>query len=137
MKFSILARVLAFMLLGVGTAAFAKKQPPADYQQGTVMKVDRKEVQTPDNCCYSGTDTPIQNQYYAYEVTVRVGCTDYVGRYESYLDFFPSAISPGKSVQVRPEKHDLYFETPIWSDGRVPIVRRVNNAASCGTDTGH
>ena len=131
MKFSAIACVLAFVLLGMGTAAFAKNQPAADFQQGTVVKVDRQEVQAPNNCCYSGTDTPLQNQYYAYEVTVRVGCTDYVGRYESYLDFFPSAITAGKSVQVRPEKHDLYFETPIWSDGKVPIVRRVS-AASCG-----
>lgn len=136
MGLKIYARILALVLLAMGAKAFAKDQPQVGYQQGTVIKVDRQEVFSPDTCCYDGTDRPLQFQYYAFNVTVKVGCTTYEGRYETPFDYFPSAISPGKSVQVRPAKHDLYFETPIWSDGKVPIVHRANDRTGpCGVNT--
>lgn len=136
MRFSVRASLLVSVLLAIGPLAFAKDQVSAGYQRGTVLKVERQEVLSPDMCCYSGTDTPLQTQSYAFDITVRVGCTDYEGRYETPFDYFPSAFSSGKPVQVRPTKNDLYFETPIWSDGRVPIVHRANDRSGpCGVNT--
>ncbi len=133
MRFSVRESLCISVLLLAGPLAFAKNEPPAGYQQGTVLKVERQQVRSPDLCCYSGTDTPLQTESYAFEVTVQVGCVDYEGRYETPLDYFPSAVSPGKSIRVRPTKRDLYFEAPIWSDGRVPIVHRASDrTGSCG-----
>ena len=128
----ILALAVAMPLLN----ASAKEKQPAEYQQGTVLSVDRHEVRSPDQCCYSPTDAPLQTEYYAYEVSVRVGCTTYEGRYETPFDYFPSAFSPGKPIQVRLTKHILYFDVPTEHDMKVPIVHRTNDrAAPCGTST--
>ena len=128
------AGLLAVVVFAPLLAAFAKDQS-AGFEQGTVLKVERHEVRSPDTC-YSGTDTPLQSEYYAFEVSVRVGCTTYEGRYETPFDYFPSAFSSGKSIQVRPTKHTLYLETPIWNDTKIPVVRRTTDrAAPCGVNT--
>ena len=129
------AGILAVVVFAPLLAALAKDQPDAGFQRGTVLKVERQEVRSPDTCCYSGTDAPLQSEYYAFEVSVRVGCTIYEGRYETPFDYFPSAFSPGKSIQVRPTKHTLYLDTPIWNDTKIPVVRRTTDrAAPCGTN---
>ncbi len=133
LRFRIHASLCATALLAAGTLASAKTQAASGYQQGTILKVERQEVRSPNLCCYSGTDTPLQADSYAFEITVQVGCTNYEGRYETPFDYFPSAFSPGKSVQVRPTKHALYFEAPIWTDGKVPIVHRASDrSGACG-----
>jgi hypothetical protein len=128
--------ILAFAGIVPLLTASAKEQQPAGYQQGTVLSVARQEVQSPDQCCYSVTDAPSQSEYYAYEVSVRVGCTTYEGRYETPFDYFPSAFSPGKPIQVRLTKHVLYVDVPGERDMKVPIVHRASDrAAPCGTST--
>ena len=104
------------------------------YQQGTVLSVDRQEVTSPNECCYSGTDSPVQTQYYAYDVSVRVACVTYVGRYETPFDYLPSAFGPNKTIQVRLTKHILYFDVPGDKEMKMGIIHHSNNrAAPCGT----
>jgi hypothetical protein len=130
------ASFLAVVLVAPFLSAFAKDQPSGGFQQGTVLSVEPKEVRSPDTCCYSGTDNPLQSEYYAFEISVRVGCTTYEGRCETPFHYFPTAFSPGKSIQVRPTKHELYFEVPIWGDSKVPIMHRTTDrAAPCCTST--
>ena len=63
------AGILAVVVFAPLLAAFAKDQP-AGFEQGTVLKEERQEVRSPETCCYSGTDTPLQSEYYAFEVSV-------------------------------------------------------------------
>jgi hypothetical protein len=104
------------------------------YQPGTVLSVDRQEVTSPNQCCYSGSDSPVQTEYYAYDVSVRVACVTYVGRYETPFDYLPSAFGPNKTIQVRLTKHILYFEVPGDKEMKMGIIHHSNDrAAPCGT----
>jgi hypothetical protein len=104
------------------------------YQPATVLSVDRQEVTGPNQCCYSGTDAPMQNEYYAYQVAIRVACGTYVGRYETPFDYLPSAFTPNKTVQVRLTKHILYFDVPGEREMKMGIVHHNNErAAPCDT----
>jgi len=105
-------------------SAKAKQVQSKGFQQGTVVSVERQEVMSPDQCCYSGTDAPLQTQYYAFDVSMRVGCGTYVGRYESYIDYLPSAFGANKEIPVRLTKHVMYFDVPGEPDMKMGIVRR-------------
>jgi len=110
-------------------SANAKEVQPKGFQQGTVVSVERQEVVSPNQCCYSGSDAPLQTQYYAFDVSVKVGCGTYVGRYESYIDYLPSAFSANKEIPVRLTKHVMYFDVPGERDMKMGILHRSNDHA--------
>jgi len=129
-KVCVLVVVVVAPLLG----AYAKDVPPNGFQQGTVLSVERQEVTSPNVCCYSGTDAPVQTEYYSYDVSVRVGCGTYVGRYDTPFDYLPSAFSPNKTISVRLTKHVLYFDVPGERDMKMGIVHRnLDRSTSCDT----
>ncbi len=66
----------------------------------------------------------MKTQYYAFDISVRVGCGTYVGRYESYIDYLPSAFSANKAIPVRLTKHVMYFDIPGERDMKMGIVHR-------------
>jgi len=114
----------------------ARVQRSSAYQRGRVLTVERKEVTSANQCCYSGTDAPPQTESYAYEVAVRVGCATYKGRYETIVDYLPSILSPGKAVPVRVTRHSIYFDVSGEHDLEMNIVHRSNDrAAPCDADT--
>ena len=128
--------ILALVVMMLPPSASAKLQQSKDYQQGTVLNVDRQEVTSPNQCCYSGTDAPMQTSYYAYEVSVRIGCGTYVGRYETAFDFLPSAFSPNQTVQVRLTKHLLYFDLAGEREMKMGIVHRSKgHESACGASS--
>ena len=126
--------VLVLVVTISALSAKAKEVQSKGFQQGTVVSVERQEVMTPNQCCYSGSDTPLQSQYYAFDVSVRVGCGTYVGRYESYIDYLPSAFSPNKEIPVHLTKHVMYFDVPGERDMKMGIVHRnIDRSPSCDT----
>jgi hypothetical protein len=94
------------------------------YQQGTILSVQKSEVQPP---AASGgdnpSDAPPHCDYYAYEVAVRVNCGTYVGRYQSPNDYFPAAFVPDHTLPVRITRHVLYFNLPGDQEMQMNIVR--------------
>jgi hypothetical protein len=55
-----------------------------------------------------------------------------VGRYETTLDFLPSALTPNKTIPVRLTKHVLYFDIPGERDMQMEIVHRnIDRSTSC------
>lgn len=113
-------------------SANAKEVQPKGFQQGTVVSVERQEVVSPNQCCYSGSDAPLQTQYYAFDVSVKVGCGTYLGRYESYIDYLPSAFSANKEIPVRLTKHVMYFDVPGERDMKMGILHRsIDHAVPC------
>jgi hypothetical protein len=85
------------------------KQP----QQGTIVNVQKQDVATP--LVRTGADpvrTPLQSHYYLYNVSVRLNCDVYVGRYESDLNDLPPALSANNSVPVRLMKHTMHLDFP-------------------------
>ncbi len=100
---SILAIVIA---VPIPYAVGQSKQP----QQGTIVDVQKQNASTPPVRTGADPDrTPLQSHYYRYNVSVRLNCEVYVGRYESELDDLPAELSANNSVLVRLMKHTMYF----------------------------
>jgi len=90
--------------------------------QGMVVSVQKHEVQSPGEALTTPTDAPLSSQYFAYDVSVRVDCQLYVGRYETPFDYLPSAFSPDHAIQMRLTEHVLYFDLPNNPEMRMAIV---------------
>lgn len=124
---------LSILLLLMGSPGlFASNKPTeSQSQQAKVLKVERRLVQEPDICCIPN-DKPVQDEYYAYDVSVQVGCNSYDGLYETNLDYFPAVISPGKTVEVRLTKHNMFFNGVGIQNFRVPITHH-RKKRTCGS----
>lgn len=126
--------VAIFLIVMTAGALYAKDKSPQStaFVQGTVLSVDKEDVQSPE---YMGgtnpSDAPLQSTYYAYNVSIHVGCATYVGRYETPFEYFPSAFSPNHPVDVRLTKHVMYFNVPGENDMKIPIVHHSNDASGC------
>jgi hypothetical protein len=61
------------------------------YTQGTVVAVQKHKVYSPDSTIGGSnpSDAPLTSRYYAYDVSVRVDCRTYVGRYETPINYLP------------------------------------------------
>jgi hypothetical protein len=131
-KSEIYLSVALFVLTLPMLSAKEKNSKSEGFQQGTVVKVEKEEVKSSQQCCYSGSDAALQSEYYAYDVSVRVGCGTYVGRYETALDYLPSAFTPNKTIPVRLTKHVMHFDVPGERDMRMGIVHRnIDRSSSC------
>jgi len=104
------------------------KQP----QQGTIVTVQKQDVSTPLVRTGAEVDcAPVQSQYYLYNVSVRLSCDVYVGRYESELNDLPSALSANNSVPVRLMKHAMYLDFPGDSDKMRIVRHKIRQEAAC------
>jgi hypothetical protein len=122
---SILAIVSA---VPIPYAVGQSKQP----QQGTIVSVQKQDVSTPP--VRTGADparTPVQSHYYLYNVSLRLNCVVYLGRYESELDDLPSALAPNNSVPVRLVKHTMYLDFPGDSVKMRIVKHKVSQAEAC------
>jgi len=103
---------------------------------GTILTVEKKEVTSPNQCCYNPTDAPLQTRYFAYQVSVKVDCETYVGHYESPYDYLPSELAPNRPVEVRLAKHEMTFDLPGDREMKLPIVHReASRGSPCGPST--
>jgi len=99
------------------------------YEAATVISVDR--FQPVSN--YLGenpADAPLRAREYSYDIGIRLACNIYVGRYESAINYLPSAFARNQIVDMRLQKHILYVSLPDsdW-DVKMGIVshRRVRD----------
>jgi hypothetical protein len=83
----------AFVLLGV---AFAKEHPTLD---GTLVDTILTD---------SYFDEHVRGTMYVYELTVRVGCTEYTGTYRSPQKNLMEQFRPSDPLEVGITKHWLY-----------------------------
>lgn len=97
--------------------------------QGTVVQVQQRKVYSPDSIIGGSnpSDAPLTSRYYAYEVSVRVDCKTYVGRYETPFNYLPSEFTSNQPIQVRLTKHVMYFDLPNDPDMKMGIVRRTSD----------
>ena len=61
---------------------------------------------------YSGTDAPLVPTEWVYTLQVRVGAKVYEVKYETALDYFPTALVSEASVDARLDHGRMYLETP-------------------------
>lgn len=102
--------------------AAASAQPKAKtYQTGIVLSVQKQEA---NGVSYGTNDVPLRNAVFTYDVSVQVGDTVVVGRYQSAIDYLPGTWTEGNSVEVRIDKHRLYLKGPSVGDSELRIVSR-------------
>ena len=104
------------------------KQP----QQGTIVQVQKQSVATPPVRAGADADrTPLESHYYLYNVSVRLNCDIYVGRYESELNDLPSELSANNSVPVRLQKHMMYLDLQGDTLKMRVVHHKVSDEAAC------
>jgi hypothetical protein len=120
-------------LLTTGAMANASSNRGSRYVQGTVVKVQQHRMQSPDYAFGAGnpSDAPLTSRYYGFDVVVRVGCTSYVGHYETAFNYLPSIFTPDGKIEMRLTKRVMYFDLPNYPDFRIGIVHRKR---ACGTN---
>lgn len=125
--------IALILLISTPIVLYAKTGPKANpYLQGTVLAVQKQNVSSPGTM--PGTtpsDAPLRSSYYAYNISVRVRCATYTARYDTPLNYLPSAFSPHHAIDLRLTKHVMYFNVPGEQEIRMPIVQRKNDGAGC------
>ena len=82
-----------------------------NYQQAIVVNVDKYEAPS----VFGGgnpSDSPLQPEVYAHDIGLKMNCDLYVGRYQSAIDYLPSAFARDHIVDVRLQNHVLYVSLP-------------------------
>jgi hypothetical protein len=104
---------LALLLIGV-TSTTLNAQTDATkkgYQSATVVHVDQHMM--PANPIGGVIDNGVpQPQEYSYDVSIRLGCEVYVGRYESPIHYLPPVFAPNHNVNVRLDGDFLNVSLP-------------------------
>jgi hypothetical protein len=121
-------RLFTFLGTILPAGLYAQAKPAS--QTATVVSVAKYEA--PSNYIGSPTDAPLQPTEYADDIGIRLGCELYVGRYESAIDYLPSAFTPNHSVDVRIQKHILYVTLSGDRELKMGIIRHSHlKDASC------
>ncbi|HWY59919.1 MAG TPA: hypothetical protein VNZ03_35985 [Terriglobales bacterium] len=120
----------AFLIAATALYA-AEPVRSGSYVLGTVVRVQQRKVYSPDSTIAGSnpSDAPLTSRSYAYEVSVRVDCKTYVGRYETPFNYLPAAFTPDQPIRVRVTKRVMHFDLPNDPDMRMGIVRR---RSECG-----
>lgn len=95
-----------------------------EWVQGQVVDVQKQRVQEPEYTMGGSnpSDAPLTSRYYGFEVSIRVGCTTYVGTYKTPLNYLP--FTPDQRIKVRLTKHVMYFEVADSAGIRMHIAHR-------------
>jgi hypothetical protein len=80
------------------------------------------------------SDAPAPPTEFDHDIAFRLGCSVYIVRYRTELEYLPTALDPGQSIEVSPDKHVVYAKIPGNKDATMSIIRRENaKGDSCNT----
>lgn len=117
MKFSYsLLLCLAASLLAVPLHASTRQ-----FQEAVVVSAQKYEPDTPRHG--KRTDAPPPATEYDYNVSIRLNCAVYVGRYQSAFDYLPGVFAANQTVEVSLDKHLMYAKVPGTGEVKMGIVR--------------
>jgi hypothetical protein len=114
-------------------AVYAKESQPKPYQDATVLRVEKHEDQARvggDN----PSDAPLPDpETFSYDISVRVSCGTYVGRYQSWYDYVPSVFTANRKIQLRLTRSAMYVPVPNQKEVEMPIVSKHVERGPCNT----
>lgn len=119
-------RSLPVVLMTLALVSVLSSTETTPWQKGKVLAVEKHEPQI--SCCYSGTDTPLQSNLVEYDITVRIGETTYIGRYQTWTGYLPTAWAKDHLVDARVAKHFVYLKTPAGDEIRLSLLSRKHGA---------
>lgn len=116
-------------------SAKADSDKKNEYLAGTVLRVRMQEQNSTSNYVGDATDAPLHSDVYTYDISIRVNCATYVGRWNTEFDDVSSVFSPNRTVQVRLEKHLMYVDVPGDKEFRMGYVEHPSGQTTpCSTD---
>jgi hypothetical protein len=120
------SRAIIAILVIVLTALYvhAARNRTPEWVQGQVVNVQKRRVQSPEYTMGGSnpSDAPLTSRYYEFEVSVRVGCTTYVGTYQTPFNYLP--FTPDQRIRFRLTKRAMYFDVPDSAGIRMHIAHR-------------
>ena len=121
--------VVTLVFVMIAPTAPAMVVSSKEWVQGTVVQVQKRRVESPEYQFGSSnpSDAPLASRYYAFEVSIRVDCETYVGRYSTPFNYLPSVFTADQPIRFRLTKHVMYFELPNGWDVRMGIVHRFDS----------
>jgi hypothetical protein len=108
-------------LLFLGESAFLLNASTQQYQNATVVGVQKYEPDTPRYG--KRNDAPPTASEYDYNISIRLNCLVYVGRYQSAIDYLPGVFAPNHSVEISLQKHLMFVQVPGAGEVKMGIVR--------------
>lgn len=127
MRNSSLIYVLAALIVPSVSAKTVKAHSTKknEYLSGTVLQVKRHEYDSASNYVGdSASDAPLHSNVHVYDVSVRVNCATYLGRYKTVFDYVPSVFTPNRKVEVRLRNHVMQIDVPGEEKYTMGIVER-------------
>ena len=114
-----LPSIVTLMMLIAGQA-YAQ---PSTYQPATILSIQPKESLSR---VHKTTDAPPPSSEADYDIKVKFGDKDYVGRYRHSSDYVPGNWEVGKTVEGRvgKHKHRIYLKDLAGKEVAMPIVQR-------------
>jgi len=65
---------------------------------------------------------------------LRLGCTVYVVRYRSEIDYLPTVLTPGQTIEISPDKSVVYAKIPGNKDAKMSLIRQETlKGDACGS----
>ena len=125
---------VSLLILGALSCAYAssKQSQRKTYLEGTVVGVEKHET-AQSTAGSNPSDAPLPDpETYDYDVAVRVNCGTYVGRYETWYDYVPSALSASQKIQLRLTHGVMYVNVPNQREVEMRIIQRHEDRGSCG-----
>src|SRR5581483_9214605 len=122
---SLLSSMVVSIMLLVGLSS----AQPLAYQAATILGIQPKDS---SSRVHKTTDAPPPSSEADYDITVKIGDKDYVGRYRHASDYIPSNWEVGKTVEGRVgrHKHRIYLKDLAGKEVAMPIVQRAPANAS-------
>ncbi|HEX8815860.1 MAG TPA: hypothetical protein VF753_10200 [Terriglobales bacterium] len=122
------ALLLLSLIAATAVSAFPAKKKLDQYVDGTVVNVQSQTVQSAEYSTAGSnqSDAPLTSNYYEYDVSIRVGCMIYVGRYLTPFHYLPSLFDADHNINFRLTKRVMYFDLPDTAGIRMAIIHRRN-----------
>ena len=129
MKRNVSLLICCFFVLGGLAALASDPTPPRQYQTAVVVNV---QGHIPDTALHrKATDAPDPLTEFDANVSIRLNCVVYLGRYKSAIDYLPEVFVAGHSVEVSPGKPFMYVKVPGNGVVKLRVVRRDPVAGNC------
>lgn len=110
---------LWFAALGIAPLASAGGH---SFQKAEVVNVQKYEdLSVPRHRFPS--NAPLTPADYAYDISIRLNCRIYIGRYESATDYLPSTFRAGQPAEISIEKRAIYVRALGTDDVKLNLVR--------------
>ena len=91
------------------------------YQKAVVVSVENHDPAT--TLHRKVTDAPDALTEFDANVSIRLNCVVYLGRYKSAIDYMPTVFALDQPVEVSPQKNFLFVKVPGNGDVKLRIVR--------------